>query len=88
MTSFSIYSSITKGCDSSRALVAEAIHDINEDRDLDDRVSADSECDILREATYPETLRDYVVDTQDGIEDCNVDDSEYLLWVIETHLEL
>ena len=81
--SLTIYSGV-KFDRESLAMVEEAIGRYNRLMDRDERIThPDAPASILRAACCESSLKDYIVDTGNGIEDCNVEDGDYLDWVIE-----
>ena len=46
------------------------------------RVDPDQAENIMATARQQETLREYIMDTQDGIEDGNIDDEDYIDYVM------
>ena len=80
--SITIYSSITMH---SLEEAGEAVRRYNSGVDRDERIThPDALKAILSDACDADNLREYIADTGDGLEDCNVDDEAYLDYVIET----
>ena len=81
MVSLTIYSGITMH---SLEEVREAVNRYNIEVDRDERIThPDALKAILNDACDADNLRQYIADTGDGLEDCNVDDDAYLDYVIE-----
>jgi hypothetical protein len=79
--SITIYSGITMH---SLEEAGEAVKRYNSGVDRDERIThPDALRAILNEACDADNLREYIADTGDGLEDCNIDDEAYLDHVIE-----